>query len=82
MEPVWAERAAEEGGAGAGVRGLGPRERLLVGREAGGGQVGGVAVILIIFLLILNEIDGIHIKAEKSIGKQKYFVPQYTNNNN
>ena len=47
METVWAERAAEEGGTGAGVRGLGPRERLLVGREAGGGQVGGVADIVI-----------------------------------
>ena len=47
MEAVWAERAAEEGGAGARVRGLGPRERLLVGREAGGGQIGGVADIVI-----------------------------------
>ena len=47
VEAVRAERAAEEGGAGARVRGLGPRERLLVGREAGGGQVGGVADIVI-----------------------------------
>ena len=46
METVRAERAAEEGRAGAGVRGLWPGERLLVGREAGGGQVGGVADIV------------------------------------
>ena len=77
MEAVRAERAAEEGRAGAGVRGLGPRERLLVGREAGGGQVGGVADIVILILHDTQNKVRCNIKAKVLTSKSiLYFVPQ------
>ena len=82
MEAVRAERAAEEGRAGAGVRGLGPRERLLVGREAGGGQVGGVADIVIlilhnIFVDTQKKFDAINIKGKVLSSRSILcFVPQ------